>query len=99
MPGAWTRWKTCWSYWGPIGCWISRHSDMEETENYPFETARLRKVISLVADEAGWGRELPEGQGLGIAAQYSFLSYVAAVVEVAVDADGRWKVPTCSSGD
>jgi isoquinoline 1-oxidoreductase beta subunit len=65
----------------------------EETENYPFETARLRKVISLVAEQAGWGRELPAGQGLGIAAQYSFLSYVAAVVEVAVDKDGKWKVP------
>ena len=65
----------------------------ETVENYPFETARLRNVISLVAEQAGWGRELPSGQGLGIAAQYSFLSYVAAVVEVAVDADGGWSVP------
>jgi isoquinoline 1-oxidoreductase beta subunit len=36
---------------------------------------------------------LPAGHGLGIAAQYSFLSYVAAVVEVAVEADGSWSVP------
>ena len=36
---------------------------------------------------------VPEGHGLGIAAQYSFHSYVAAVVEVAVDAEGNWTVP------
>ena len=65
----------------------------EPIENYPFETGRLRKVTQLVAGKAGWGRSLPDGHGLGIAAQFSFLSYVAAVVEVAVDADGRWRVP------
>jgi len=66
---------------------------LEATENYPFETGRLRSVIELVADKAGWGRPMPDGHGLGIAAQYSFLSYVAAVVEVAVEADGSWTVP------
>ena len=66
---------------------------VEETENYPFETARLRNVIDLVTEKAGWGRNLPAGHGLGIAAQYSFLSYVAAVVEVAVADDGSWSVP------
>jgi len=66
---------------------------LEETENYPFETARLRKVTEMVAGKAGWGRSLPRGHGLGIAAQKSFLSYAAAVVEVAVDSDGSWSVP------
>jgi isoquinoline 1-oxidoreductase beta subunit len=66
---------------------------LEVTENYPFETGRLRHVIELVAGKAGWGRSLPDGRGLGIAAQYSFLSYVAAVVEVAVEEDGSWAVP------
>ncbi|MCJ7815389.1 MAG: molybdopterin-dependent oxidoreductase [Xanthomonadales bacterium] len=66
---------------------------VELTENYPFETGRLRQVINLVAEKAGWGRSLPAGHGLGIAAQYSCLSYVAAVVEVAVEADGSWSVP------
>ena len=66
---------------------------MEATEGYPFETGRLRQVIELVAEQAGWGRELPAGHGLGIAVQYSFLSYVAAVVEVAVAGDGSWSVP------
>jgi isoquinoline 1-oxidoreductase beta subunit len=66
---------------------------VDVTENYAFETGRLREVINLVADKAGWGRSLPAGHGLGIAAQYSFLSYVAAVVEVAVESDGSWSVP------
>jgi isoquinoline 1-oxidoreductase beta subunit len=66
---------------------------VEVVENYTFETGRLRQVINRVADEAGWGRSLPAGHGLGIAAHYSFLSYVAAVVEVAVEPDGSWSVP------
>ena len=66
---------------------------LEATENYPFETGRLRNVIQLVAERAGWGRPMAPGHGLGIAAQYSFLSYVAAVVEVAVAEDGSWSVP------
>jgi len=66
---------------------------LEETENYPFETGRLRNVINQVTDKASFGRELPPGHGQGLAAQYSFLSYVAAVVEVAVESDGSWTVP------
>jgi isoquinoline 1-oxidoreductase beta subunit len=66
---------------------------LEPTENYVFETARLSSITRLVANKAGWGRSVPEGHGLGIAAQYSFLSYVAAVVEVAVADDGAWTVP------
>jgi len=66
---------------------------MEAVEGYPLQTGRLRHVIELVAERAGWGRELPPGHGLGIAAQWSFLSYIAAVVEVAVQEDGSWRVP------
>ncbi|NNK51402.1 MAG: xanthine dehydrogenase family protein molybdopterin-binding subunit [Xanthomonadales bacterium] len=66
---------------------------VEATENYPFETGRLRNVIERVTEKAEWGRKLPAGHGLGIAAQYSFLSYIAVVVEVAVANDGTWTVP------
>jgi isoquinoline 1-oxidoreductase beta subunit len=66
---------------------------MEATEGHPFQTGRLRGVIELAAEKAGWGRELPPGHGLGIAAQYSFDSYAASVVEVAVADDGSWSVP------
>jgi isoquinoline 1-oxidoreductase beta subunit len=57
------------------------------------DTGRLRGVIELAAQAAGWGRRQPPGSGLGIAAHYSFDSYVAAVVEVAVDATGALNIP------
>jgi isoquinoline 1-oxidoreductase beta subunit len=49
--------------------------------------------VEVVAKEAGWGRKLPKGRGLGIAAHYSFVSYIAAVVEVAVDPQGVVTIP------
>ncbi len=55
---------------------------------YPLDTGRLRNVIEQVAKMAKWGRELPKGRGLGIAAHRSFLTYVATVVEVEVSDDG-----------
>jgi isoquinoline 1-oxidoreductase beta subunit len=65
----------------------------ESPERYPVDTGRLRHVVELAASEAGWGKSLPKGRGLGIAAHYSFVSYVAAVVEVAVDAKGELTIP------
>ncbi|MGH7304770.1 MAG: molybdopterin cofactor-binding domain-containing protein [Candidatus Rokuibacteriota bacterium] len=65
----------------------------ESPERYPVDTGRLRRVIEVAAHAAGWGRKLPKGQGLGIAGHYSFVSYVAAVVEVAVDAKGALTIP------
>ena len=65
----------------------------ESPERYPVDTGRLRRVAELAAKEAGWGRSLAKGSGLGIAAHYSFVSYVAAVVEVAVDAKGELTIP------
>jgi isoquinoline 1-oxidoreductase beta subunit len=60
---------------------------------YPIDTGRLRRVAETAAKAAGWGRTLPAGRGLGIAAHYSFVTYVAAVAEVAVDAKGHVSVP------
>ena len=65
----------------------------ESPERYPVDTGRLRRVIEVAAHAAGWGRKLPKGQGLGIAGHYSFVSYIAAVVEVAVDAKGALTIP------
>ena len=65
----------------------------ESPERYPVDTGRLRRVAETVAREAGWGRAMPKGSGLGIAAHYSFVSYVAAVVEVAVDDKNDVTIP------
>jgi isoquinoline 1-oxidoreductase beta subunit len=62
-------------------------------ETYPIDTARLRRVVELVAEKADWGRKLPPRHGLGIAVHRSFLTYVATVVEAAVDEKGKISVP------
>ena len=62
-------------------------------ETYPVDTGRMRKVVELAAEKAGWGRKMEKGHGLGIAVQRSFLTYVATVVEVAVDEKGNVTVP------
>jgi len=49
--------------------------------------------VETAAREAGWGRSVPKAHGLGIAGHYSFVSYVAAVVEVAVGDDGELSIP------
>jgi isoquinoline 1-oxidoreductase beta subunit len=65
----------------------------ESPERYPINVGRLRKVIERVTQEAQWGRKMGEGQGLGLAAHYSFVTYVAAVVEVSVDPKGNVVIP------
>ena len=60
----------------------------ESPERYPIDTGRLRTVLETAANAAGWGRELPKGRGLGLAVNYSFVTYVAAVIEVEVKDDG-----------
>ncbi|WP_198919950.1 xanthine dehydrogenase family protein molybdopterin-binding subunit [Pseudomonas chlororaphis] len=60
----------------------------ESPERYPIDTARMRGVLETAAKAAGWGRSLPKGRGLGLAVHYSFVTYVAAVIEVEVKDDG-----------
>ncbi len=61
----------------------------EPIEKYPTNTARMRKVIELVAEKSGWGKDLPKGHGMGICAHRSFLTDVACVVHVSVDDAGK----------
>ncbi len=65
----------------------------ESPDVYPIDTGRLRRVSETAARAAGWGRELAKGQGLGIAAHYSFVTYVAVVVEVVVSDNGALSIP------
>jgi isoquinoline 1-oxidoreductase beta subunit len=65
----------------------------EPWANYPIDAGRLRHVAELAAEKAGWGKKLPPGHGMGIAAHRSFVSYIATVVQVAVDAKGNLSVP------
>ena len=65
----------------------------EPQESYPIDTARLRKVVELVAEKGEWGRKVPKGHGLGIAVHRSFVSYIATIIEVAIDDKGKLTVP------
>ncbi len=47
--------------------------------------ARLKAVLELAAEKAGWGKPLPQGVYRGIACHKSFQSYAAEVAEVSVD--------------
>ncbi|MDH5622431.1 MAG: molybdopterin-dependent oxidoreductase [Gammaproteobacteria bacterium] len=61
----------------------------QSLDQHPIDTGRLANVARKVAELAGWGRELPDGRGLGIAVHRSFLSYVGAVAEVSVNESGK----------
>ncbi len=67
----------------------------ENPEIYAIDTGRLANVIEEAATGIEWGREMPEGSGLGIAGHYSFVSYVAVAAEVSVQ-DGIVTVPRVS---
>jgi len=52
------------------------------------DTGRMRGVLDRAAEMAGWGRAIAKGTGLGIAAHFSHLGYVAVVIEASVGDDG-----------
>ena len=54
---------------------------------------RASRVLRMVAEKAGWGKPIPEGQARGIAQHACFGSWVAAVADISVDKkDGKIKV-------
>ena len=57
-------------------------------KNHPKHLA----VLNAVAEKAGWSTKPPEGVYRGICQTMGFGSYVAAVAEVSVDAEGKLKI-------
>jgi len=53
---------------------------------------RLRAVLDLAADRAGWGTGLAAGNGRGVSIQFAFGSYLAQVAEVSMGRDGQPRV-------
>ncbi|MBL8988811.1 MAG: xanthine dehydrogenase family protein molybdopterin-binding subunit [Gemmatimonadetes bacterium] len=58
-----------------------------DSKRFPFNHERLKGVVQLAADKAGWGRQLPPGHAMGIACGYDHLGYAAEVFEVSVQND------------
>jgi len=50
-----------------------------------WSTARMRGVLQLAAEKAGWSKPLPAGRYRGIACFGSFNSYAAEVVEISME--------------
>jgi isoquinoline 1-oxidoreductase beta subunit len=68
--------------------------DAVDAKTYPLDTGRLRRVVGIAAERSGWAKKpKTKGHGLGIAVHRSFLTYVATVVEVEVDAKGQVHIP------
>ena len=65
----------------------------DKWDAHPLDTARYRKVLERVTKEAGWGKKLPKGEGLGVAVHRSFLTYVAVVVHAKVTSKGEIVIP------
>jgi isoquinoline 1-oxidoreductase subunit beta len=58
----------------------------ENLEKAPYHTARLKGVLRRAADEAGWGQVSPgPGEGMGAAVHYSFGSYAAWILRIAIE--------------
>lgn len=56
------------------------------------KSPRLRRVLEVAAEKAGWGKPVPKGIGRGIAAVEAFGSCIAQVAEVSVSKNGELKI-------
>jgi isoquinoline 1-oxidoreductase subunit beta len=60
--------------------------------NNAYNVARMKAVLKLVAEKAGWGKKYPKGQGAGVAFHFSHRGYFAQIAEVTVSKEGQLKV-------
>jgi isoquinoline 1-oxidoreductase beta subunit len=68
-------------------------AERKGADPYILDIARMRRVVEIAAERSGWAKKKSgNGRGFGIAVHRSFLTYVAAVVEVEVD-KGQVRIP------
>ncbi len=65
---------------------LSKDEDIKYFDTV-WQTARMRGVLQLAADKAGWGKPLPTGHHQGIACFGCFGTYMAEVVEISMEND------------
>ncbi|HEX3866697.1 MAG TPA: molybdopterin cofactor-binding domain-containing protein [Gemmatimonadaceae bacterium] len=53
-----------------------------------FDPAKMKAVLTLATEHAGWGRSCPRGEGQGFAITHTNNAYVAIVADVTVSRDG-----------
>lgn len=62
---------------------------LQPNNEFALNTGRAAAVIKLAAEKAGWGKQLPNGRGLGLAFHFSHAGHFAEVAEVSVDANRK----------
>ena len=65
---------------------LSKDEDIKYFDTV-WHTARMRGVLQLTAEKAGWGKPLPAGHYQGIACFGCFSTYMAEVVEISMEND------------
>ena len=63
---------------------LATDSDIKHFDS-TWHTARMRNVLKLAAEKAGWTKPLPKGRYRGIACFGSFSTYAAEVVEISME--------------
>lgn len=66
---------------------LRRLYDSNSNPKQAEQVRRSRGVLDLVVAQSGYGKALPEGEGIGIAVHHSFQSYVAMAVHVRMKGD------------
>lgn len=67
---------------------LAKDKDKDQDIQYfttTWRTARMRGVLQLAAEKAGWGKPLTAGRFRGIACFGCFSSYIAEVVEISME--------------
>jgi isoquinoline 1-oxidoreductase subunit beta len=81
-----------------VECFIDEMAHAAGQDSFAFrrklleQHPRMKRVLELAADKAGWNTPLAPGRGRGIAVAEAFNTFVAQVAEVTVDKDGQVKV-------
>jgi isoquinoline 1-oxidoreductase beta subunit len=73
----------------------SRELDYRDHGGPKFHTGRMAAVLKRAAERIGWGRKLPQGSGIGLAAHFVFGGYTAHALEVAVSERGELDIRRC----
>jgi isoquinoline 1-oxidoreductase beta subunit len=65
----------------------------DSIDDWPIMPKRLSNVLRTVAQKSGYGKQMADGHGLGLACHRSFHSYVAIAVHVVVRGNGSLHIP------
>lgn len=76
---------------------VNHDIEFDSEENTVISTNRMRHVLETAATEAGWGKKLTKGSGMGIAGHFTFGTYVAHVVEVTISGSGKLTIDRVTS--